>query len=38
MPMQSWRLSCAFQIAMQQRFIDQVERLTGRDVLSFISN
>ena|ERR1700722_5845457 len=28
----------AFQIAMQQRFIDQVERLTGRDVLSFISN
>jgi uncharacterized protein YbcI len=28
----------AFQIAMQQRFIDQVERLTGRGVLSFISN
>jgi uncharacterized protein YbcI len=28
----------AFQIAMQQRFIDQVERLTGRAVLSFISN
>ena len=28
----------AFQVAMQQRFIDQVERLTGRRVLSFISN
>jgi uncharacterized protein YbcI len=28
----------AFQAAMQQRFIDQVERLTGRGVLSFISN
>jgi hypothetical protein len=28
----------AFQFAMQQRFIDQVERLTGRVVLSFISN
>ena len=28
----------AFQTAMQQRFIDQVERLTGRGVLAFISN
>ncbi len=28
----------AFQAAMQQRFIDQVERLTGRRVLAFISN
>lgn len=28
----------AFQTAMQRRFIDQVERLTGRDVLAFISN
>jgi uncharacterized protein YbcI len=28
----------AFQTAMQQRFIDQVERLTGRRVLAFISN
>jgi uncharacterized protein YbcI len=28
----------AFQTAMQQKFIDQVERLSGRDVLAFISN
>ncbi|HUC01176.1 MAG TPA: Na-translocating system protein MpsC family protein [Solirubrobacterales bacterium] len=28
----------AFQEAMQQRFIDEVERLSGRDVLAFISN
>lgn len=28
----------AFQQAMQQRFIDEVERLSGRDVLVFISN
>lgn len=28
----------AFQIATQKRFIDQVERLTGRGVLAFISN
>jgi uncharacterized protein YbcI len=28
----------AFQDAMQQRFIDVVERLSGRDVLAFISN
>jgi uncharacterized protein YbcI len=28
----------AFQNAMQDRFIDQVERLSGRDVLAFISN
>jgi uncharacterized protein YbcI len=28
----------AFQHAMQQRFIDVVERLTGRQVLAFISN
>jgi uncharacterized protein YbcI len=28
----------AFQTAMQKRFIDEVERLTGRDVLAFISN
>ncbi|MGO9955010.1 MAG: Na-translocating system protein MpsC family protein [Solirubrobacteraceae bacterium] len=28
----------AFQIAMQRRFIEQVERLSGRDVLAFISN
>jgi uncharacterized protein YbcI len=28
----------AFQTAMQQRFIDQVEQLSGRDVLAFISN
>ena len=28
----------AFQNAMQQRFIDQVERLSGRAVLAFISN
>jgi uncharacterized protein YbcI len=28
----------AFQTAMQKRFIDQVERITGRDVLAFISN
>ena len=27
-----------FQNAMQQRFIDEVERLTGRHVLAFISN
>jgi uncharacterized protein YbcI len=28
----------AFQRAMERRFIDQVERLTGRGVLAFISN
>jgi uncharacterized protein YbcI len=28
----------AFQDAMQQRFIDEVERLSGRDVFAFISN
>jgi uncharacterized protein YbcI len=28
----------AFQNAMQQRFIDVIERLSGRDVLAFISN
>ena len=28
----------AFQTAMQRRFIDQVERITGRSVLAFISN
>ncbi len=28
----------AFQTAMQRRFIDQVERLTGRKVFAFISN
>jgi uncharacterized protein YbcI len=28
----------AFQVAMQQKFIDVVERLSGRDVLAFISN
>ncbi len=28
----------AFQAAMQQRFIDKVEQLSGRDVLAFISN
>ena len=28
----------AFQEAMQQRFIDTVERLSGRRVLAFISN
>jgi uncharacterized protein YbcI len=28
----------AFQTAMQQRFIKQVERITGRGVLAFISN
>lgn len=28
----------AFQEAMQARFIDAVERLSGRDVLAFISN
>jgi uncharacterized protein YbcI len=28
----------AFQNAMQRRFIDEVERLSGRDVLAFISN
>lgn len=28
----------AFQGAMQQKFIDEVERLSGRDVLAFISN
>jgi len=28
----------AFQTAMQRRFIDQVERITGREVLAFISN
>ena len=28
----------AFQNAMERKFIDQVERLTGRNVLAFISN
>jgi uncharacterized protein YbcI len=28
----------AFQVAMQQKFIAAVERLSGRDVLAFISN
>jgi uncharacterized protein YbcI len=28
----------AFQVAMQQRFIDSIERLSGREVLAFISN
>jgi uncharacterized protein YbcI len=28
----------AFQNSMQQRFINEVERLSGRDVLAFISN
>ncbi len=28
----------AFQDAMQQRFIDVIERLSGREVLAFISN
>jgi uncharacterized protein YbcI len=28
----------AFQTAMQHKFIGAVERLTGRDVLAFISN
>jgi uncharacterized protein YbcI len=28
----------AFQVAMQQKFISEVERLTGRRVLAFISN
>jgi uncharacterized protein YbcI len=28
----------AFQDAMQQRFIGEVERLSGRDVLAFVSN
>jgi uncharacterized protein YbcI len=28
----------AFQRAMERRFIDEVERLTGRGVLAFISN
>lgn len=28
----------AFQQAMQQRFIDEVERLSGREVIAFISN
>ena len=28
----------AFQEAMQQRFIDEIERLSGRGVLAFISN
>jgi uncharacterized protein YbcI len=28
----------AFQEAMQQRFIESVERLSGREVLAFISN
>jgi uncharacterized protein YbcI len=28
----------AFQTAMQKRFIDEVERITGRHVLAFISN
>src|ERR1700689_797382 len=27
-----------FQIAMQRRFIDQVQNITGRGVLAFISN
>jgi uncharacterized protein YbcI len=28
----------AFQVAMQHKFISAVERLSGRDVLAFISN
>jgi len=28
----------AFQTAMQQKFIDEIERLSGRRVLAFISN
>lgn len=28
----------AFQRAMQQRFIDEVERLSGREVIAFVSN
>lgn len=28
----------AFQQAMQQRFIDEVQRLSGREVIAFISN
>ena len=28
----------AFQTAMQDKFISQIERLSGRDVLAFISN
>ena len=28
----------AFQQAMEQRFIDEVERLSGREVIAFISN
>lgn len=28
----------AFQEAMQQKFIDEVERLSGREVIAFISN
>jgi uncharacterized protein YbcI len=28
----------AFQIAMQRRFIDEVERLSGREVITFISD
>lgn len=28
----------AFQQAMQQKFIEEVERLSGRDVIAFISN
>ena len=28
----------AFQQAMRQRFIDEVERLTGREVIGFISD
>lgn len=28
----------AFQVAMQHRFIESVERLSGREVLAFISN
>ncbi|HET7418226.1 MAG TPA: Na-translocating system protein MpsC family protein [Solirubrobacterales bacterium] len=28
----------AFQQAMQQRFIDEVQRLSGREVMAFISN
>jgi uncharacterized protein YbcI len=28
----------AFQIAMQHKFVNAVERLSGRDVLAFISN
>ena len=28
----------AFQEAMQRRFIDEIERLSGRDVIAFISN